>query len=197
MPPPLPQLNSLSSFMAVTPSSCLQMGLPLSHTWKGEAVLPGRFIVRSPVARHDAPTFACRAHANDHGPAGEGFTAIAQKNDMVLDQLLAWNRYADSTSCSGLWANAYACISVVGHITPSSPPNGVQTPAPIQDGMVGTCKTFHFVEENQTCRIVAALYKVSEGDFVKWNPAVGSDCRGIMFAWSNTNYFWSSKLLNG
>ncbi|KAK7985820.1 Autolysin [Apiospora saccharicola] len=145
------------------------MGLPLSHTWTGmpfcqvdssyEALL---------LVGHTQTTTA---------PPERGCTAVARKNDIVLDQFLARNLGADGTSCSGLWPNTYACVSVVDH-NPLSPSNGVQTPAPIQDGIMGTCKRFHFLQENQTCRTVAALYKISEGDFMKYNPAVGSDCRG-------------------
>jgi hypothetical protein len=113
--------------------------------------------------------------------AGEGCSVIASKNGITLNQFVAWNRGAGGTSCTGLWANAYACVSVVGHMP--TPPSSVQTPTPIQDGMVSTCKTFHFVLENQTCAAIAAQYKISVSDFVKWNPAVGSNCQGL---WAKT-----------
>ncbi|RYP55760.1 hypothetical protein DL769_010053 [Monosporascus sp. CRB-8-3] len=114
-------------------------------------------------------------------PSGEGCAVVARKNGITLDQFLAWNRGAGGESCSGLWGNAYACVSVIGH-TPT-PPNGVQTPTPIQDGMVTNCMTFHFVLENQTCATIANQYKISQSDFIKWNPAVGKDCQGL---WAKT-----------
>jgi hypothetical protein len=48
---------------------------------------------------------------------------------------------------------------------------------------VGTCKKFHFVQKDETCAVITAKYGISEANFVKWNPAVGSGCRGM---WANT-----------
>jgi hypothetical protein len=45
--------------------------------------------------------------------------------------------------------------------------------------MVTNCKKFHFVQDNQTYTVIAGLYKISVSDFIKWNPAAGSDCRGL------------------
>lgn len=116
-------------------------------------------------------------------PKNEICTTIAQKNGITLAQFQAWNPQV-GTTCNGLWAEAYACVSIIGHTpTVPAPPNSVQTPTPIQNGMVTNCKTFHFVQDNQTCAVIAALYKISVSDFVKWNPAAGSDCKGL---WSQT-----------
>lgn len=42
--------------------------------------------------------------------------------------------------------------------TSTAPGNGVATPVPVQDGMVTNCNKFHFVQENQNCETIAALY---------------------------------------
>ncbi|RYP14035.1 hypothetical protein DL766_009776 [Monosporascus sp. MC13-8B] len=86
--------------------------------------------------------------------------------------------------CDGLWANAYACVSVIGHEpTPTDPGNGVKTPQPIQSGMVGNCNTFHFVKKGQTCQVIAGLYSINISQFTTWNPAVRKDYSGL---WSHT-----------
>ena len=40
---------------------------------------------------------------------------IASDNGLALDDFVAWNPKAGGTGCAGLWANAYACISVIGY----------------------------------------------------------------------------------
>jgi hypothetical protein len=126
------------------------------------------------------PTLVNNCDAFYFVPRDETCSTIASKNGITPAQFLAWNPSVGST-CSGLWADAYACVSIVGHSI--TPPNAVQTPAPIQTGMVGTCKKFHFVQKDETCAVITAKYGISEANFVKWNPAVGSGCRGM---WANT-----------
>jgi hypothetical protein len=116
-------------------------------------------------------------------PRDEGCAAVASKNGITVAQFTAWNPSAGS-SCAGLWADAYACVSIIGHTpTPVQPGNGVQTPSPIQSGMVTNCKTFHFVVKDETCATITTKYRISQSNFVRWNPAVGSDCRGM---WAQT-----------
>ncbi|KAH0592099.1 hypothetical protein MHUMG1_10147 [Metarhizium humberi] len=68
---------------------------------------------------------------------GESCENVASKNGIPLQDFLAWNPKAGN-QCYGLWANAYSCVSIIGYIppTPSEPTNGVETPTPIQPGMV-------------------------------------------------------------
>ncbi|KAK5652626.1 hypothetical protein OQA88_10219 [Cercophora sp. LCS_1] len=108
---------------------------------------------------------------------------VASKNGITAAQLAQWNPSV-GTNCAGLWANAYACVSIIGHTpTPVNPGNGIQTPSPIQDGMTKSCKTFHFVS-GQTCQSVLDRYKISLADFYKWNPAVGNVCQSM---WDKTH----------
>ncbi|PNP86077.1 hypothetical protein FNYG_01133 [Fusarium nygamai] len=62
--------------------------------------------------------------------------------------------------------------------------NSIQTPEPIQEGMVANCNKFHYVTPTTTCQGVLDYYKISLSDFIKWNPAVGEDCTNI---WAGTN----------
>lgn len=108
---------------------------------------------------------------------GDTCQDIATQYRITLEQFLAWNPKAGKT-CTGLWADAYACVSIIGH-----EPTGIQTPSPIQTGMVKNCKKFDFVAENETCDVITKRNKISLADFIKWNPAVGSDCRNM---WAKT-----------
>ncbi|KAI1119968.1 LysM domain-containing protein [Nemania abortiva] len=122
----------------------------------------------------------------------ESCDIVASKNGITTAQLQAWNKAVGAT-CSGLWANAYACVSIVGHepatTTTTTKPttttgNGITTPTPTQSGMVSNCRKFHFVQPNQTCAVIAKLYSISEANFISWNPAVGgAACGGL---WANT-----------
>ncbi|KAF2826311.1 LysM domain-containing protein [Ophiobolus disseminans] len=120
----------------------------------------------------------------------EQCSAIAAANGISLTQFLNWNPSAGST-CGGLWAEAYACVSIVGHTpstpkptpTPTKPSNGVQTPSPIQAGMTTNCKKFDFVNKNEICDTIVRRNGISLANFVQWNSAVGSDCRSM---WAET-----------
>ncbi|KAI4858574.1 hypothetical protein F4820DRAFT_442209 [Hypoxylon rubiginosum] len=116
---------------------------------------------------------------------GDSCANIASSHGITLAQFLQWNPNAGST-CGGLWADAYACVSVLGtgpSPTSTQPGNGVATPTPTQDGMVSNCNKFHFVYNGQTCATIAALYSISVAQFVQWNPAAKSDCSGL---WGST-----------
>jgi hypothetical protein len=108
---------------------------------------------------------------------------VASKNRISTSNLQRWNPSVGS-NCAGLWANAYACVSIIGH-TPTlvNPGNGVQTPSPIQDGMTNSCKTFHFINGN-TCQNILDRYGISLANFVRWNPAVGINCQSM---WEQTH----------
>jgi hypothetical protein len=112
-------------------------------------------------------------------PRDETCDTKARKNSITTAQLLAWNPSVVST-WAGLWADAYACVSIIGHTV--TPPNTIQTPVPIQSGMVGNCKTFHHVLEDQTCAVITTKYGITETNFIKWNPAVGTGCKSM---WAN------------
>ncbi|KAF4502974.1 hypothetical protein FAGAP_797 [Fusarium agapanthi] len=62
--------------------------------------------------------------------------------------------------------------------------NSIQTPEPIQEGMVANCNKFHYVSPTTTCQGVLDYYKISLADFIKWNPAIGEDCTNL---WAGTN----------
>jgi LysM repeat protein len=115
--------------------------------------------------------------------SGDTCDSITSRKGISKDQLTTWNTGIGS-DCKGLWLNTYACISIVGHTpTPTDPGNGIQTPLPIQSGMVDNCNKFHFVATNQNCDNIAAIYGISVSDFYRWNPAVGSSCSSL---WSST-----------
>ncbi|KAM5351161.1 hypothetical protein ACJ41O_003884 [Fusarium nematophilum] len=100
--------------------------------------------------------------------------SIQSYYDITMADFAKWNP-AVGKDCKGLWANYNVCVGVVGG-TPTKPGNGVQTPSPIQAGMVSNCKRFHLSSSTTTCTSIQNYYKITMAQLAKWNPAVGSKC---------------------
>ncbi|KAK7189948.1 LysM domain-containing protein [Paraphaeosphaeria sporulosa] len=119
----------------------------------------------------------------------DGCEAIARAHGITLNEFLTWNPEA-GPSCVGLWAEAYACISVVGvslsfssakpstTATPSTtvPGNGIATPTPVQANIVKNCDSFYLVKGRDNCYDIGKAHGVSSAQIITWNPAVGSSC---------------------
>ncbi|KAK3897303.1 LysM domain-containing protein [Staphylotrichum tortipilum] len=113
---------------------------------------------------------------------------VLAKNGITIAQLFAWNPSVKA-DCSGLWARVFVCVSVIGD-TPPTPTtatlpttttrgNGITTPTPIQDGMIGNCRTFYYVNDGQTCSDVLAKNGITLAQLFAWNPSVKADCSGL------------------
>ncbi|KAG8667748.1 hypothetical protein FPOAC2_12938 [Fusarium poae] len=119
---------------------------------------------------------------------------IASKFGISEDDVKKWNPEVGS-DCTGIWANVYVCIGVIGGSapTPSSTTtttgNGVSTPLPTQTGMVNNCSHFYKVHEGETCKYIAEYHSIPLEDIIKWNPAVGPDCTDI---WAGTWLCWQT-----
>ncbi|KAG9497550.1 hypothetical protein J7337_010411 [Fusarium musae] len=116
--------------------------------------------------------------------SGEGCATVASKNGITLAEFYKWNNKVGS-ACNGLYAEAYACVSVIGHtsatpVQTSKPSNGIETPSPIQDGVTKDCKKFHFVQTTTTCASIEEYYKLPFATFKSWNPAVGNNCQSLL-----------------
>ncbi|KAH8178523.1 hypothetical protein LIA77_00042 [Sarocladium implicatum] len=117
---------------------------------------------------------------------GQACSTVLSEAQISLAQLFEWNSSVNK-DCSGLWAEVYVCVGVVGQATTTSaaPPstttagNGIATPTPIQEGMVGNCNKFYFVKDGQTCSSVLAESGLSLAQLYRWNPTVKSDCSGL------------------
>ncbi|KFA69576.1 hypothetical protein S40285_09108, partial [Stachybotrys chlorohalonatus IBT 40285] len=51
--------------------------------------------------------------------SGENCATVAKKNGITVDLFKTWNPSAGS-SCTNLWADAYACVSIIGYTPPLS-----------------------------------------------------------------------------
>ncbi|KAL1891065.1 hypothetical protein Sste5346_007890 [Sporothrix stenoceras] len=53
-------------------------------------------------------------------------------------------------------------------------------PAPTQAGLTASCNNFHLVAKGDSCSTIEASYGVSSADFLSWNPAIQSNCLGLL-----------------
>ncbi|KAM7198759.1 hypothetical protein V8F20_006074 [Naviculisporaceae sp. PSN 640] len=123
-------------------------------------------------------------------PPGQTCATIATQYSISVAQFQQWNPAAKS-DCTGLWANSYACVGIIGKPTTTTKPpatttkkdNGISTPTPTQPGMVNNCKKFALVKSGDTCAVLATKYNITLDQFNKWNTGVGGkDCKSL---WAN------------
>lgn len=69
---------------------------------------------------------------------GNGCVDIANAHGISTAPFIEWSP-AVGEDGSGLWANAYVCVGIIG------PGGGFPTPTPIQLGMTSRCDRFHMV----------------------------------------------------
>jgi hypothetical protein len=111
---------------------------------------------------------------------------ITSRHGITAAQFAAWNPSVGE-SCSGLWAEVYVCVSIVGHTptttsvkpSPTKPSNGITTPLPTQPTIVNNCDAFYFVPRDQSCAAIAQKHGITTAQFLAWNPSVGSTCSGL------------------
>ncbi|KAH7376631.1 hypothetical protein B0T11DRAFT_346723 [Plectosphaerella cucumerina] len=109
----------------------------------------------------------------------ENCDIVARRNGITVQQFQTWNPSVGA-NCGGLWGQAYACVSIIGFTpTPTQPGNGVQTPQPTQQRMVTNCNKFDWVNDRETCDIVARRNGITVQQLQTWNPSVGSNCGGL------------------
>lgn len=50
--------------------------------------------------------------------------------------------------------------------------------------MITTCKTFHYVVQNDGCYDLAQQYNIALADLYSWNPALNGDCSGLLYGFN-------------
>lgn len=103
---------------------------------------------------------------------------------LTIEQFYKFNP-SIKPDCSALAIGTYYCVSIwpdglpPPEIMDPPPVTGVQTPSPVQTGMVTDCDKFYKVKSGDGCAPIAEANGISVADFYAWNPAVGSDCRTL------------------
>lgn len=58
-------------------------------------------------------------------------------------------------------------------------PLGIESPLPVQPGMVGNCDAFYLVKEGDNCATIAAAHGITLAQFQTWNTKTGTNCAGL------------------
>jgi phage tail protein X len=107
---------------------------------------------------------------------GDTCDAIAQKYGTTAAAIESMNPGVGS-DCTAMQASVYLCIALIDQ--PDKTTNNIQTPSPVQPGMVRDCDNFAYVSQGQTCAEVASANGISTQQFEAWNTGAGSGCASM------------------
>lgn len=112
--------------------------------------------------------------------AGDTCAVIASGNGVDVSDIISWNP-AVGPACGNMWEGYNLCVSVIGHeAAPAAPDNGVETPTPIQPGMVDNCNEFYLVKTGDVCKTISDENNITLDQFLEWNTGVGGrGCPGL------------------
>lgn len=112
--------------------------------------------------------------------SGDTCAVIASEHGIDVSDIIEWNP-AVGPACSDMWEAYSLCVSVIGQEpAPAAPDNGVETPEPIQPGMVDNCGEFHLVESGDICKSISDENDITVDQFLEWNTDVGGRaCSGL------------------
>ncbi|KAK1994861.1 hypothetical protein LX36DRAFT_583537 [Colletotrichum falcatum] len=152
--------------------------------------------VSEPTRRRTAPGKAAAIFRRQGVPDDCTFfdTATSADNDceyfasvwgITAKDFIAWNPSVGA-DCSGIKVGQEYCVERNWGIPPtetitSSVPGPTNTvPSPVQEGIIGSCTSYHKAVSGDDCsKIVAQYGTFAFADFLKWNPAVGETCAGL------------------
>ncbi|KAJ5087703.1 hypothetical protein N7456_011319 [Penicillium angulare] len=111
--------------------------------------------------------------------------SILSEFDLTKAQFYDWNP-ATGVNCTSLWRKVDVCVGVPG-FTPSPTTTAAtatatetgSTPSPVQSGIASGCTKYYKVQKGDSCQSVEKEYNITAANFLKWNPAVGSDCSDL------------------
>lgn len=147
------------------------------HREKAKITCPYKLGIRTPEPTQ--PGLVSNCNKFHLIKTGDNCAEIAASNGISLEDLMTWNPRTGK-GCAGLWANAYACVSIIGRDVSKQSDPAPSGPSPTQPGIAKDCKTYHRVQSGDTCQSIADSYGTfTLDDFAKWNPAVGADCRSL------------------
>ncbi|KAF8461617.1 hypothetical protein BDZ91DRAFT_829613 [Kalaharituber pfeilii] len=115
----------------------------------------------------------------------EGWTCadILEVYKLTIGQFYTYNP-AVLQDCSGMWLNYRYCVRDPSYRDPNPtistetlPPTATGPPGPTQPGQPGDCNKWHIaIKDADTCTTIINTYFITLAQFLKWNPAVSSDC---------------------
>ncbi|GAB0145996.1 hypothetical protein EsHS_00006410 [Epichloe bromicola] len=127
---------------------------------------------------------------------GDSCATVETKYEIQHKQFIQWNPDVSQDCTKNFWLGNSYCVGVSKTPPPtttsSTKTNGPPTPAPsptqpgtttkylqrsTAPGTTTKCNRWHVVVEGDDCAVVEKKYGIAHADFIKWNPAVPSDCK--------------------
>ncbi|KAK3933515.1 hypothetical protein QBC46DRAFT_326379 [Diplogelasinospora grovesii] len=90
-----------------------------------------------------------------------------------------WN---SGVNCnSALTAGDYYCVANYSSSNLPMPSTVTTTPTPVQTGITAACTAWYLAAFGDDCAIIPQIFGTfSQSDFLTWNPALGSNCAGLV-----------------
>ncbi|KAJ5097343.1 hypothetical protein N7456_008064 [Penicillium angulare] len=116
--------------------------------------------------------------------SGDTCPQIASNNSVSTAQLESWNP-AIGKDCGNLKPTYWICVGVAGNgvtsttATATSTSTSETTTVSAIPSTISTCKTWHVVADGDTCKSIETGASITEAQFAKWNPYVGTDCKNL------------------
>ncbi|KAK3320635.1 hypothetical protein B0T19DRAFT_465549 [Cercophora scortea] len=114
---------------------------------------------------------------------------------LSLPDLLKWNTWLSNTptadnptdSDADCTRNLFADLASYGHravcidaVAGTAPDPGDIAMPWVQAGVTAHCEMLVQVSFARDCELLERVYKISAEDFLRWNPAVGSNCDNML-----------------
>ncbi|KZL71567.1 hypothetical protein CI238_12141 [Colletotrichum incanum] len=166
------------------PTAVANFTLPPYVTWTAEP-LPDVDSNFTPTPSHGPMPTNCvnyhKAVALTNAKGNSCNNILADHAEITREQFFSWNPVL-SGNCEGIWADNYYCVGAYSSDNDLPQPPTVKTkPSPVPSDSASNCVAWYQTTDGDTCEDLAAIFgSFSEANFKMWNPAVGSDCSGIV-----------------
>lgn len=114
---------------------------------------------------------------------GDSCATVETRYKIQHKQFIQWNPDVSDDCTKNFWLGNSYCVGVSKTPPPtttsSTKTNDPPTPAPspTQPGTTTKCNRWHVVVDRDDCAVVEKNYGIAHADFIRWNPAVSSDCK--------------------
>ncbi|KAJ5153375.1 uncharacterized protein N7482_009853 [Penicillium canariense] len=103
---------------------------------------------------------------------------VASQGFLTEEEFLEWNP-AVGADCSNIEKEYYYCIWNGTTLPLPSTTNAL--PSPVQSGITSSCTAWYQASDGDNCDLIPEEFGTfSKSDFLNWNPAVQTDCSGLV-----------------
>ncbi|KAI9040041.1 LysM peptidoglycan-binding domain-containing protein [Aspergillus affinis] len=89
---------------------------------------------------------------------------------------------AKKHDCTNLWLDYYVCVHAPGVTTTTKKPpkpTGKPKPTPQMPGIIDNCKSFHLIEDGDSCWSIDKEAGITLAQFRSWNKEIDAGCTNL------------------